>query len=102
MICRPASSTRADPLFPYSSPFLAHECAVHLGQVPLGRRRVVLDDGLGLLRAMRADMGHGLVDALHHAGGDDGVEIFGAPVFRARRLDARIECRSEDTPSVLT
>ena len=35
-------------------------------------------------------MRNGGIDAVHHFGGDDGVEIFGSPILFARRFDAAI------------
>ena len=55
------------------------------------RRGLVLgDDRVGVMRAVALDMGDRRIDAVDHAGGDDGVEIFGAPIGLARRLDAAV------------
>src|SRR3984957_2280950 len=65
-----------------------HDCRIHFAQKLLRRLLVLGDDRVGVMRAITFDMRDGAVDAIDHAGGQDGVEIFGAPIWLARRLDA--------------
>jgi hypothetical protein len=43
------------------------------------------------MRTVALDMIDGSGDAIHHLGGNDGVEIFGAPVLLGSRLDSAID-----------
>src|ERR1700733_671535 len=52
-----------------------HDGAVDPGQKPLRRGRVVGDDAIGVLRAVVADVFDRRVHTVHHAHGDDGIEI---------------------------
>src|SRR5206468_549660 len=61
------------------------------GQEPLGRGRVLGDDCFGMARPMLRDMPDYLLNAVHDAHGDNGIEIFGVPVLRRCRLYARID-----------
>ena len=61
-----------------------HNGAVDAGEEFLGCVLVLGDDHLGVLRAVARDVIDGFVEPIHHAHGDDGVEIFGGPIVLAR------------------
>ena len=58
---------------------------IDLGEEALRRRLILGDDGIGVVRAVGLDMRDRRVEPVDDAHGDDGVEIFGAPILLARR-----------------
>src|SRR4029077_18380123 len=68
-----------------------HDRRIHFAQEFFRRGFVLGDDRIGVMRAIALDMGNRGIDAVDHAGGDDGVEIFGAPIGFARRLDPAVD-----------
>jgi hypothetical protein len=63
---------------------------VDFGQEALGDRLITRNDGIGVMRAVGLDMRKRSIEAVDDTGGDDGVEIFGAPILFHGWRDARI------------
>ena len=76
-----------------------HDRRIDLAQEFLGRRLVLGDDRVGVVRAVALDVRDGGVDAVDHLDGDDGVEIFGRPVLLAAPASrARSAARTASSP----
>ena len=58
-------------------------------QESLGRRLVLGDDAIGVMRAVGLDMVDCGLQAVDHTDGDHRVEILGAPILFARRRVTR-------------
>src|SRR5215472_16773811 len=67
-----------------------HDRRVDLAQEFLRSLAIFGHDRVGMMRAIALDMRDRGIDAIDHPGGENGVEIFGAPVLLGRRLDAPI------------
>src|SRR5580700_4047358 len=68
-----------------------HDRRIHFAQEFFRRGFVLGDDRVGVMRAVALDMVYRRIDAIDHTCGDDGVEIFGAPIGFACRLDSAVD-----------
>src|SRR5262249_53327986 len=64
-----------------------HDGRIDLAEKPLRRLAVFGDDRIGMMRAIALDMRDRGIDAIDDAGGENGVEVFGAPDFLGRAVD---------------
>src|SRR6516165_8225181 len=65
---------------------MQHDRGVHFAQEFFCRFAVFGHDRIGVMRTIAFNVGNGGVDAVDHAGGQNGVKIFSAPIFFARGL----------------
>ncbi len=68
-----------------------HDRGIDLREKRFRSRLIGGDDRIGMVRAVTFDVRNGGIDAVHHLGGDDGVEILRRPVILAGCLHARID-----------
>ena len=57
----------------------------------LSCRRIIGDDGVGMFGAMPIDVIHRILDAIDLAYRNNGIEIFGIPIFFRSRYDPHIK-----------
>src|SRR5690348_2664717 len=70
-----------------------HDGRVDLAQELFRRFAVFGHDRVGVMGAIALDMRDGGVDAIDDANGQNGVQIFGAPVLLTGRLDPPVDCQ---------
>src|SRR5579863_7682982 len=68
-----------------------HDRRIHLAQKFLRRLLVFGDDRIGVMRAVALDMRDRTIHTVDHTGGEEGVEIFGAPSGLAGGLDPAVD-----------
>src|SRR6266436_8847246 len=69
---------------------MQHDRRIDLVEKLAGGACIFRHDRIGVMRTVIVNMHDRLVDAVDHLRGDDGVLIFGIPVFVGSRLYARI------------